>query len=99
MRDLRDWLQEVEKMGELIKISEEVDWDEEMAAIVYMASQNPEAPAFLFEKIKGSPEGHRALFNVFTSLDKLALSLRLPTGQPALELIRLIRDKLSKRIA
>ena len=99
MKDLRDWLQEVENIGELHKISEEVDWDEEMSAIVYMASQKPEAPAFLFEKIKGSPEGYRALYNIFTSLDKLALSLRLPTGRPALELIQLIRDKLSKRIA
>ncbi len=26
-KDLRDWLKEVEKIGELVKIKEEVDWD------------------------------------------------------------------------
>ncbi|MFC1872287.1 UbiD family decarboxylase [Chloroflexota bacterium] len=98
MKDLRDWLQEVENRGELVRISEEVDWDEEMGAIVYMGSQKTGAPAFLFDKVKDSPEGYRALFNVFGSLDKLALALRLPTEKSHLEIIQLFRDKLGIRI-
>jgi len=98
IKDLRDWLTEVENMGELIRISEEVDWDQEMSAITYMASQEPEAPAILFEKIKGSPEGYRALFNVLTSLNKMALNLRLPPGRSILEVIQLFREKMNKRI-
>jgi len=98
MKDLRDWLREAENIGELIRISEEVDWDLEMSAIAYMVSQEPEAPAILFEKIKGYPEGYTALFNAFASLNKLAMSLRLPTGKTAMETIQLFRDKMDKRI-
>jgi UbiD family decarboxylase len=98
MRDLRDWLHEVDKIGELTTVSKEVDWDEEMSAIVLMASQHEGSPAFLFDNVKGSPKGYKALYNVFGSLNKMALGLRLPTGKPALELIRLFRDSVSKKI-
>lgn len=99
MRDLRDWIKEVDNICELKVISEEVDWDQEMSGIVYMASKEPSgAPAFFFEKIKGYPKGYRALFNSFSSLNKLALGLRLPTGKSALELIQLFREKMNKRI-
>ena len=37
-RDLRDWLEKTEKLGELKTIKEEVDWDEELTAITYMVA-------------------------------------------------------------
>jgi len=33
MKDVRDWLKEVEGIGELRKISAEVDWDDEMSGL------------------------------------------------------------------
>ncbi len=99
MKDLRDWIKDVENISELTHVSEEVDWDQEMSGIVYMAGKEPAgSSAFLFEKIKGYPKGYRALYNCFGSLNKLALSLRLPTGKSALELIQLFREKMNRRI-
>lgn len=98
MKDLRDWLKQVENIGELERITEEVDWDQEMSTITFLSSQESEAPAILFEKIKGCSQGYRALFNLFSSLNKIALSLRLPTGRSALEMIQLFKEKMHQRI-
>ena len=49
--DLRNWLKEVENMGELLRISEEVDWEQEMSAIAYLAGKEIGSPALLFENI------------------------------------------------
>ena len=38
-RDLREWIARVEAIGQLTRIREEVDWNEEMGAITYMAHQ------------------------------------------------------------
>jgi 4-hydroxy-3-polyprenylbenzoate decarboxylase len=55
--DLRDWLDKVREMGELKTITEEVDWDEELAAVTYMVAKEKGGPALLFENVKGSPKG------------------------------------------
>jgi hypothetical protein len=47
-RDLREWLQRVEAIGELKRIKIEVDRDEEMSAVAYMAGQTVGSPALLF---------------------------------------------------
>ena len=52
MRDLRGWLKQVEEMGELQVISQELDWDEETSALNYMVGQREGAPALLFEKTR-----------------------------------------------
>ncbi len=49
-RDLRDWIMAAEPLGQLHRIKEEVDRDEEMGAITYMAHQTINAPALLFEQ-------------------------------------------------
>jgi len=66
-KNLRDWLKEIEKMGELKTINEEVDWDEELSAITYMVAKNHGSPALLFENIKDYPQGYRVLSNIFGS--------------------------------
>ena len=62
-RDLREWIARVEAIGQIHRINEEVDWNEEMGAITYMAHQEIGAPALLFEKIKGCRPGFTALWN------------------------------------
>ncbi len=99
IRDLRDWLKEVENIGELLKISEEVDWDQEMSAIAHMAGKEEGAPTLLFENIKGYPQDRRVLFDPFgSSLNRIALGLRLPVGKTTLELIQLARERIGKRV-
>ena len=97
--DLRDWLDKVKEIGELKTITEEVDWDEELAAITYMAAKEKGGPALLFENVKGSPKGFRTLSNILGSSNRrIALTLGLPVDLPTIELIRRTKDFYNTRI-
>ncbi len=79
MPDLREWLQQVDRMGELEKI-DGVDWDLELATIAELANEKFAAherarPALLFDKIKGYPEGRRVAANLVSSVGRLSLTL------------------------
>ena len=102
IQDLRQWLERVDKLGELIRVTEPVDVIEEMSAISYLvAKQNP-SPAILFESPRGyenSPVGTRLLWNILgPSLRRIALTLEEPPDTPTVELIRRVKDKLKNRI-
>jgi UbiD family decarboxylase len=98
-RDLRDWLNQVKEIGELKVINEETDWNEELAAITYMAAKKQGSPALLFEKIKGYPEGFRILTNILgTSLSRIALSLGLPLNLSTLDMISRTKEIYKNRI-
>ncbi len=98
-RDLREWIQRVEAIGQLHRIPEEVDWNEEMGAITYMAHQEIGAPALLFERIRGCPPGFRALWNLLgSSADRFALSIGEPTGLSVMELIERVKAKFTRTV-
>lgn len=59
-RDLREYVDLLERHGELKRIGVEVDWHLEMGAITRRC-YDLGAPAALFENIKGYPPGFRAL--------------------------------------
>src|ERR1700740_1257205 len=60
--DLDEWLAKVDALGELKRITAEVDPDLDAATITYLVA-GEKSPALLFENIKGHP-GHRALYNM-----------------------------------
>ena len=60
--DLDGWLEKVETLGELKRITAQVDPDLEAATITYLVGSQ-KSPALLFENIKGHP-GHRAIYNM-----------------------------------
>ena len=84
--DLRDWIQTLEKHGELKRISEEVSPELEITEITDRVSKigarggaaanmySPGGPALLFENIKGHP-GHKVFINQFGSQRRMALAL------------------------
>lgn len=78
--DLRDWIKQLEKAGELKRIAAEVSPDLEMAEIADRAAKlgrgTPKAggPALLFENVKGHP-GARVLMNQFGSERRMKLAL------------------------
>src|SRR3989304_10326889 len=98
--DLREYIAELEKEGELRRIKKEVDWDQEVGAII-RRSYDLKAPAPLFEKIKGCPKGYRILgAPVGTSSApnrlhcRLAISMGLPPTSTREEIIeRYIKGK------
>ena len=80
-RDLREWLQQLEKAGELKRISVEVDPILEMAEIADRGAKmgkgtaDAGGPALLFENVKGYP-GARVLMNQFSSERRMRLALQ-----------------------
>jgi len=65
--DLRQWLQAVEGLGELVCIDQPVDPDEEMAAVTYLVAKQTPSPAVLFERPSGydaEQTGARLLWNI-----------------------------------
>ncbi len=89
--DLREWIQALDKAGELKHVREEVDPILEIAEITDRASKAggkggvkglaeggyaPGGPALLFEKVKGYP-GSRVLMNQFGSERRMKLALNV----------------------
>ena len=54
MADLRDWLLEVDKAGQLRTI-DGADWDQEIGCVTYLNTRRKNCPALLFDRIKGYP--------------------------------------------
>src|SRR5688500_981164 len=87
IKDLREWLQRVEAIGELVRIREEVDWDTEMGAITYMVGSAEGGPALLFENVTGHDPRYRSLWNIVaSSLNRIAITMGEQPGMPALDL-------------
>ena len=82
--DLRSWLDDVEKRGEL-KTIKGAHWDLEMSAIIeIMAGKEIEPkPAVIFDDIPGYPKGFRTLFGMLGSTWRIAKTLGLPEDQVA----------------
>ncbi len=98
-RDLREWVQQAEILGQLQRVKEEVSPNEEMGAITYMAHQTINAPALLFERIKDCPPGFQALWNSLgSSVDRFALSIGEPAGLTVMELILRCKTKFNRAI-
>jgi len=99
VRDLREWMARVEQLGELKRITREVDWDEEMGAITYLVGKQEGGPALLFENIKGYPKGTRSLWNPFgSSRRRIAVALEEDPEMPMMDLIRATMKKLHRAI-
>jgi 4-hydroxy-3-polyprenylbenzoate decarboxylase len=78
--DLREWIKQLEKAGELKRITAEVSPDLEMAEIADRTAKlgrgtsKAGGPALLFENVKGHP-GARVLMNQFGSERRMKLAL------------------------
>ena len=79
IQDLREWLSRVEQLGELVRVRQPVDRDEEMSAISYLVAKQQPSPAVLFERPRGfdgSPIGAKMLWNILgPSVKRVALTL------------------------
>ena len=86
-KDLRDWIQTLEKKGELKRVRDEVSPELEITEITDRVSKigsssahsnpgkfAPGGPALLFENVKGHP-GHKVFINQFGSERRMAMAL------------------------
>ncbi len=92
--DLRSWLEEVDKMGELKHIAG-AHWDRELGAISEMLAER-HGPALLFDKIQGYPEGYRVLSNPFLSLKRTGSVLGVPGSLSGVEMVDAWRKRLKE---
>lgn len=69
-RNLEECILDLEKMGQLVRVHEEVDPYLEMAAI-HLKVNSANGPALLFENVKGSK--YKAVSNLFGNLDRSKL--------------------------
>ena len=93
-QDLRGWLEELDKIGELKHI-DGAHWDKEIGAISeLMAEKN--GPALLFDKIPDYPEGFRVLSNTFQSDTRTASVLGVPQGLSGVAMVDAWRKKLKE---
>ena len=101
IKDLREWITRVESMGELVRVKQPVDCNEEMSAIAYLVAKQSPSPAILFERTKSyetSPIGATLLWNILgPSLRRIALTLEESPDTLTVELIRRVKEKLKQR--
>lgn len=93
--DLREFINEVGKLGEL-KVIKGADWNLGMGAITYIMAKKPNPPAVLFEDIQGCRPEYRLLVSPFLTEKRVNLALELPLESRGLELVRKLRDKLNR---
>ena len=78
-RGLRGWLEMVDQLGELERVSG-AHWDVEMGAVTHMLTEKSRgmAPAILFDDVPGYTHGYRTLYGQLSSIKRIALTLGLP---------------------
>lgn len=98
-RDLREFLDRLEAKGDLHRITEEVDWDEEIAAIAQEAAVR-EAPALLFENIKDHKDTHckKLTMNHLGNYKRIALAMDLPLDAHPRDFLKAWRERTKNPI-
>ena len=76
--DLRDWIAEADRLGELRHVSG-ANWQEEIGMAAEVVSHADESPAVLFDDIPGCAPGFRLLTNIFAARRK-NMTLGFPEG-------------------
>src|SRR5271165_3985844 len=100
-RDLREFLERAESLGEVTRVKG-ASWDLELGALAEIVNhKKSQAPALLFEDITGYPHGFRVLSGSGNSSKRMALMLGFAMPQTAIDVVQAYRDrmKLHKPIA
>lgn len=74
--DIRQFIEALDKTGDVVRVKDEVDWELEAAAISRRAYEM-RGPATLFEKIKDYPAGYRILGGSLGTYRRVAIALGL----------------------
>src|SRR5215510_6049971 len=82
--DLRKWLEEAEKLGE-VKHVKGLSWQKDIGMVSEMAAHSDNAPCFVFEDVPGTLPGSRVLLNFFDGKRK-NMTLGFPTEMSKIEL-------------
>ncbi len=92
--DNRQFIEALDKSGDVVRIKDTVDWDLEVGAIVRRTSEMQQQAPF-FEKIKDYPDGYRIFGEPLGTHRRLAVALGLSADTPYRE----IRTEYERRMA
>src|SRR5215475_12853352 len=92
-RDLREFIEAVDRLGALRRI-EGADPRHEIGGITEVAAGMADAPALLFDAIKGFPRGLRIFTNAVTNPQRAALALGI---DPALRPLDALKAWMERR--
>ena len=96
MPDLRTWLNEVDKLGQLMTV-ENVHWDLELSTLTEIINERSKTrPAILFDRIKDYPQGYRVAANLVSSVGRLALTLGMKAGMSDMDFVQAWRQQVKK---
>lgn len=87
IRDMRDFIAECEKQGELKKINAEVDWNLELSHVCKFNEARKGGQALLFENLKNG-NGVSILGSALTTEKRLAAALGMPNNYSLCEMAR-----------
>lgn len=93
MKDNRQFIEALEKTGDVVRVRQEVDWDLEAGAIVRRTNEKL-GPAPLFEKLKDYPSGYRIFGSPLGTNRRLAIALGLKPDAS----IRELQDEYESRM-
>jgi 3-polyprenyl-4-hydroxybenzoate decarboxylase len=82
--DLRQWLDEARRLGE-VKQASGLSWEQDIGTVAGVAMHDDGAPCFVFDDVPGTIAGSRVLVNFFGGKRK-NMTLGFPTGLSKLEL-------------
>lgn len=92
-RDLRAFIEEAEKIGEVAKVLG-ADTHSEIGPITEITAWSPEHPMILFDEIDGYPIGWRIAVHSLDSYKRMQLVYGFPDGIKGAELTRWWKNKL-----
>lgn len=96
-KNVREFIDRLEKEGEVQRIEEEVDWNLEAGAMLRRSAEAG-LPAPFFQKIEGYPEGYRLFGGGFARLSRLAMAMDLDPDTPFRDLIEVYLRRKRKPI-
>ncbi|MFH1002877.1 MAG: UbiD family decarboxylase [Chloroflexota bacterium] len=92
-RDLREFIEAVDRLGELRRING-ADPRLEMGTLNEVAAESSLCPMLLYDNIRGYPAGYRVAANLLNTPRRLALVLGLPTDLQGIDFVRAWKDKV-----
>ena len=95
--DIRQFVEALDRTGDVVRIQQEVDWELEAGAITRRAYEM-NGPATLFEKIKDYPEGFRISNGTTGTWSRVALAMGLPKNASIREIYRVYEERLERKI-
>jgi len=94
--DLRGWLKQAEKLGE-VRVVKGASWQEEIGLAAEMALHDDSAPCLVFDEVPGCAKGHRVLTNFFGGKRK-GMTLGFPPELSKLELSEAFLERYTKAL-